>query len=295
MKLWLISDLHLEFGVPFKYLPPEDADVLVCAGDVVTKGILPSIAWLTHNIAREIPTVFVAGNHEFYGASLEESIRSAGIATASPNFHFLENNVVEIGGVTFLGGTLWSDYRLFDRNPEVAMAYAKAGMNDYKRIKLSKEPFRKFQPIHAFRKHQETKAFLATELRKRRGQNTVVITHHAPSERSISPEFKNDPLSGCYASNLEALIDETQPAAWIHGHVHHRCDYMIGSTRVVANPRGYPGERSAFDPAFTVEISENHSSNNELVASALAILDRTPQAEPDPGDEFPAYGGTPET
>lgn len=71
-------------------------------------------------------------------------------------------------------------------------------------------------------KHQETKAFLATELRRLRGRNTVVVTHHAPSGQSISPEFKDDPLSGCYASNLEDLIVETQPAVWIHGHVHHK-------------------------------------------------------------------------
>ena len=254
MKIWVLSDLHLEFGVPFKQPPPEDADVLVCAGDIVTKGVLPSIAWLTHRIARKIPTVFVAGNHEFYGASLEESLRSAGIAVDSPNFHFLENGVVKIDGVTFLGGTLWSDFRLFDRNPEVTMVHAKPGMNDYRRIKLSKEPFKKFRPIHSFVRHQETKAFLTAELQKRRGQTTVVVTHHAPSARSIAPEFRDDPLAGCYASDLEELIDETQPTAWIHGHVHHRCDYMIGATRIVANPRGYPGERSGFDPEFTIEI-----------------------------------------
>ncbi|MDH2092424.1 metallophosphoesterase [Rhizobium pusense] len=254
MKIWVFSDLHVEFGVPFKHLPPEDADVVVCAGDIATKGILPSIEWLTQNIARTIPIVFVAGNHEFYGASFQESIRNAEIAANYPDFHFLENDVVEIDDVTFVGGTLWSDFRLFDRNPEVAMAYAKAGMNDYRRIKFSKEPYRKFQPIHAYRKHQETKAFLATELRRLRGRNTVVVTHHAPSGQSISPEFKDDPLSGCYASNLEDLIVETQPAVWIHGHVHHKNNYRIGETTIVSNPRGYPGESSGFEPELVVEI-----------------------------------------
>ena len=33
---------------------------------------------------------------------------------------------------------------------------------------------------------------------------------------------------------------------WIHGHTHDACDYMIGDTRVLCNPRGYIGhERDA--------------------------------------------------
>lgn len=286
MKIWVLSDLHLEFGVPFDCSPPDGADVLVCAGDIVTKGVRPSIAWLTHRIARKIPTVFVAGNHEFYGASLDESLR-AEIAADYPNFHFLENGVAEVDGVTFLGGTLWTDFRLFGRNPEVAMADARNGMNDYKRIKFSKVPFRKFRPIHGFVKHQETRAFLTEELDKRRGQKTVVVTHHAPSVRSVLPDFKDDLLAGCYASDLEALIYEMEPTVWVHGHVHHRRDYRIGATRVIANPRGYPAERTGFDPAFTIEIPTNHVSNEELSASALTILDRTPDRDPDPGDELP--------
>lgn len=86
---------------------------------------------------------------------------------------------------------------------------------------------------------------------------------------------------------------EVGPTLWVHGHVHHRNDYMVGDTRVVSNARGYPGEETGFDPCFTVEISANHGSKDELVASALAILDRAPQADPDPGDEIPDDDGTP--
>jgi hypothetical protein len=46
---------------------------------------------------------------------------------------------------------------------------------------------------------------------------------------------------------------------WLHGHVHHSCDYRIGATRVLANPRGYaPGgvvENTAFDADFNIELS----------------------------------------
>ncbi|WP_334545060.1 metallophosphoesterase [Rhizobium leguminosarum] len=256
MKLWIVSDLHIEFGMPFTATAPTDADVLVCAGDIRTKGIVPSIEWLATNIGHTLPIILVAGNHEFYGASVQESIRDAREAAGRyPNIHFLENSGVDIGGVTFVGATLWTDFRLFGRDPALAMETARNGMNDFKRIKLSKLPYQKFRPIHAFRRHQESKDFIASALRDNSGRKTIVISHHAPSTRSIPREFRDDPLSGCYASDLEGLIQETQPELWVHGHVHNRNDYLIGKTRVVSNPRGYPDESTGFDPALLAEVA----------------------------------------
>lgn len=255
MKIWVLSDLHLEFGVPFVQQAPPDADVLVCAGDLLTRGIVPSIEWLARHIDPSLPVVFVAGNHEFYGGALQEGLREAREATSRyPNLHFLENDAVDISGVRFIGGTLWTDFRLSGDDPQFAMTAAQSGMNDFRKIKFSKVPFQKFKPIHAYRRHMETRAFLASALTIAGDRKTVVVTHHAPSCRSISPDFRNDPLSACYASDLEALIAETQPALWVHGHVHHRNDYLLGTCRVVSNPKGYPGEGSGFDAAFIAEI-----------------------------------------
>ncbi|RWX18283.1 phosphatase [Rhizobium hidalgonense] len=293
MKLWIISDIHREFGQPFLHTPPEGTDILVCAGDVGTKGVVPSLRWLADAYAHTIQVVFVPGNHEFYSSSLEESVREAReFAAGVPNIHILENEVVEIGGVRFIGGTLWTDFRLFGRNPDVSMSYAASGMNDFKKIKFSKSPFAKFKPIHAYRKHVETRDFIATELRKPTKPQTVVVTHHAPSSQAIDLGFRHDPLSACYASDLEDLMSEVGPTLWVHGHVHHRCDYMVGDTRVVSNARGYPHEATGFDPAFTIEISPNNGSKDELVGAALANLDRAPSTNPDSGDERPECGGT---
>ncbi|OCP01289.1 MULTISPECIES: metallophosphoesterase [unclassified Ensifer] len=255
MKLWIVSDLHLEFGQPFIQLPPPDADVLVCAGDLLTRGIVPSIEWLATNIPSSMPVVFVAGNHEYYRAALQESVRDARLLRDRyPNIHFVENETVDIGDVRFVGATLWTDFRLNGGDPELAMAAAQSGMNDYKKIKLSKLPYRKFAPIHAYRKHHESRAFLKSALAESSARKTVALSHHAPSPRSIPPEFQGDPLSACYASDLEDLLVEGQPALWVHGHVHKRVDYRAGKTKVLANPRGYPGERTGFDPQLVIEI-----------------------------------------
>ncbi|ASR08858.1 phosphatase [Rhizobium leguminosarum bv. viciae] len=288
MKLWIISDLHLEFAEPFLQTPPEGVDVIVCAGDIATKGIVPGLRWLAKAFARQIPVVVVAGNHDFYSASIEEGIRDAReYALGLPNVHFLENDACEIGGVKFVGGTFWTDFRLFGRNPTVAMSYAQSGMNDFKKIKLSKRPFRKFRPLDAYQKHIETRGFIETELRENAGtKTTVVVTHHAPSPRSIDLGFRHDPLSACYASNLEDLLREVGPSLWVHGHLHHRNDYVLGNTRVVSNSRGYPGEETGFDPNLVVEVTPNPGPRGEIVDAALSILDCAPNANPDPDDEL---------
>lgn len=255
MKLWVFSDLHLEFGQAFKQPPPPNADVLVCAGDLLTRGVVPSVEWLAANVPSSMPVVFTAGNHEFYGASVQESLRDARLLKGRfPNVHFLENEAVDVGDVTFVGATLWTDFRVNGGDPEFAMNAAQTGMNDYRTIKFSKLPYRKFKPIHAYRKHQESRSFLRSAMKEASGLKTVVVTHHAPSARSVAPEFQGDPLSACYASNLENLTAETRPSLWVHGHVHHRVDYRVGETRVVANPHGYPGESTAFDPRLVIKI-----------------------------------------
>ncbi|NKM95858.1 metallophosphoesterase [Rhizobium leguminosarum] len=254
MKIWIFSDLHLEFGMPFMAAPPADIDVIVCAGDVMDKGVVPSVEWLA-KASPTLPVIFVAGNHEFYRSFLEDSITAANsLSDRYPNIHFLDDREVVVGDVLFAGATLWTDFRLFNRDPEIAMWAAGKGMNDYKKIHLTKRPFWKFKPIHAFRRHKASIRFLSETLGRREIGKTVVVTHHAPSPRSISPSFREDPLSPCYASDCEAFIREAEPDLWVHGHVHQRLDYTLGFTRIVCNPRGYPGEATGFEENLVIEI-----------------------------------------
>jgi hypothetical protein len=120
MKLWVLSDLHLEFGDFFEPAVP-DADVCIVAGDVM-QGCGNSIRWLDRMVAPAMPVVMVAGNHEFYGHSVFEGLEWARHhARECPDVHFMENDVLMLGGVRFLGCTLWTDFALDD---DVAWAAA---------------------------------------------------------------------------------------------------------------------------------------------------------------------------
>jgi Icc-related predicted phosphoesterase len=109
-------------------------------------------------------------------------------------------------------------------------------------------------PVDARQAHQATRRYLESELAKEHDGPTVVVTHHAPSPLSVAPRFLGSPLNPAFASDLTDMIWQYVPDMWIHGHVHDSFDYLLGDTRVIANPRGYGDENGSFDPMLVVEI-----------------------------------------
>jgi predicted phosphodiesterase len=248
MRLQILSDLHLEFA-PF-VLPGVAADVLVLAGDI---GVgVAGMEWVLE-ACREGPVIYVLGNHEFYQHTIPGITRELKEMAKGTNVHVLENDQVQIGDVTFLGATLWTDFALLG-NPLEAEIHAEMGINDFHQIRLYPECAR-FRPADARRFHLESVRWLQEQFRKLAGRKSVVVTHHAPSSRSIGPEYDRDPLSAAFASNLEPLVMAGGARLWVQGHIHSVADYKLGATRVLANPRGYPKERvEGFDAALVVEV-----------------------------------------
>lgn len=257
MRLWVFSDLHLTFADVATPLQIPVADICVVAGDIHVKGPERSIDWLAEHVSPHMPVVFVAGNHEYYHAGYTESLaRGREVAAGIENLHFLENDEVRIGDVVFAGATLWTDFELMGHRPFV-VSYCERMMNDYHEIALTREQRRiRLRVPHTVKFHRESRKFIEGFLERHRGSRTVVVTHHAPSRYSIPPCFENDISSAALASDLAALIIDRGPVLWVHGHVHDQFGYKLGKTRVLCNPRGYPGEPSFedFDFAKVVEI-----------------------------------------
>ena len=248
MRIHILSDLHLEFA-PFQ--PDKvNADVVVLAGDVHTG--TNGIKWVLEAF-RDKPVIYVLGNHEFYGQKLQRLIADIKQIVHGTNVYVLDNDRVEINDVVFLGATLWTDFRLMG-DPMVSGAVAQSGMNDFRRIRLLPN-YRRFLPKDARAFHSQSLEWLTQQTENAPDRKVVVVTHHAPSARSIPTRFERDPLNAAFASNLDRFTAECGAALWIHGHIHHRSDYVVGSTRVIANPRGYPSEpQIGFDPALVIEV-----------------------------------------
>ena len=235
MKIQLASDLHLEFfqrDFPGERLikPADDADILVLAGDIAkgTQAIDLFRDW-------PVPVLYLAGNHEFYGQSLETTRDALRAAAQGTSIRFLDNDTAEFGGMRFLGCTLWTDYRLNqERTQQQAMEHAERQLNDHRLIRTQQGLF---TAAMALAEHRRSRCWLARELARPCDGKSVVITHHAPHPLSVHPRFAGDPVNGAFVSDLSELLSHAQ--LWLHGHVHDSFDYIASGCRVVANPLGY--------------------------------------------------------
>ena len=252
MKIRVLSDLHLEFINSDWTPPPVAADVVVLAGDIhLGAGALP---WIEQHFPGQ-DVVYILGNHEGYLHDLQivKNELNAYCQSTDTRIRFLDNEWTEIGGVWFFGGTLWTDFNLYN-DPQRAMEIAKYCMNDYRLIRYRGD---RLQPFTTKGWHESAVEHIQQGLHRFPGKK-VVVTHHGPSERSISPGYRAHEASPAFASNLDWIMQQQiAPALWIHGHMHRSSDYSVGNTRVVANPKGYPvgkGKNPDFNPRLVVEV-----------------------------------------
>lgn len=252
MKIQILSDLHIEFCA--LELPKTDADVVVLAGDIgVGTG---GIYWAMSSKITE-PIIYVAGNHEFYHNDInliDEQLHD--IADSVENLYILEDSELVIKDTRFLGCTLWTDFDLFKGTYDAAMLTAQHNMNDYRIIKNKGDTLNTMDTLFL---HKNSVKFLKSKLEEPFDGKTVIITHHAPSIKSIDAKYLKDQLTPAYASDLEYMMGQ-KVSLWIHGHVHISNDYFINGTRIISNPRGYQREwenqpeNRNFNPGFVVEI-----------------------------------------
>jgi predicted phosphodiesterase len=248
MRMHILSDLHLEFGNG--PIPATEADVVILAGDIHLGR--QGRRWAASHFPAK-PVIYVLGNHEFYHQSLPELTEILKRETDGSPIHLLENRAVEIKGYTFLGCTLWTDF-LLSHNQAAAMRVAEEIMSDYHIIEFRSEG-RGLRAPDTARLHAASVAWLRGALAKCDRARTIVVTHHAPSARSEAPSAANSPLKPAFASNLDWLVEQSGVPLWIHGHTHYNVDYVMGSTRVLTNQRGYPEELcQGFNPSLIVEM-----------------------------------------
>ena len=252
MKVQILSDLHVEFG---NQLPPpaQGADVIVLAGDIAP--YRPEVLKMVGETYSGRRVLYVPGNHEFYGGDIDAVSEAMARDCATVGLEFLDRRALTIDGVRFIGATLWTDFAL-DGSAAVVAAQqtARQGMPDFRVIRHGGSAF---SPQESVQRHDADRAFIEQELRGAADASltAVVITHHAPTPRSIRPWYQGNALNPAFASRLDALIAKHAPPLWIHGHMHDSIDEQLGETRVVANPGGYTAsENPRYDPTLCVDV-----------------------------------------
>jgi Icc-related predicted phosphoesterase len=283
MRIALASDIHLEFG-DLLLKNEENAEVLILSGDICTAKVFKhkpkdrvKVKDFFKRCAFQFPhVVYVMGNHEHYDFDIAKTYDRLKAELADlPNIHLLEKETWEHNGITFVGGTLWTD---MNKNDSLTLWHCGQRMNDFqlitnsnrkthhKNVVYAKNPdgsgmnlkdaegnlviervdhyekSSRWSPQDSVENHKKMLDYINI-VTQDKTKKYIVVGHHAPTPLSIDECYKYDTLmNGAFHSDLsEFIMDRSQIKMWTHGHMHNPSDYMMGETRVVCNPRGYIG------------------------------------------------------
>jgi Icc-related predicted phosphoesterase len=258
MKIALASDIHLEFGT-ITLNNDESADVLVLAGDIcVARHFVDGRPTYMQTLAKEYraffdqvtqefpQVIYIMGNHEHYSGDVAKTYSILKEHLDYPNLHILEKETWVHQGVTFIGGTLWTDMNQLD---SLTLSYTQGAMNDFREVvnsnrrvyrqvpiyeknplwtgdgknggqynttdsgamiqigtKMKEEPAR-WSPEDSVADHERMLDYIKQIVAERADEKFVVVGHHAPSSQSVAEWYKGDTLmNGAFRSDLEEFI-----------------------------------------------------------------------------------------
>ncbi len=243
MKILIYSDLHLEFGHSWALPKDIDGDVLILAGDIITfKDYAPFKDLL---VGWKKPTLYIAGNHEFYTQKpmdQESKAFNSWLSDNLPNVTFLQDEEMSINGINFFGGSMWTDFR---NENLAAMGAAQRSMNDFRLIVTGED--KPLNPADTVALHKSFLEKLISWFEKPLKGPRVVISHHAPV---ISPHTKygDSELQPAFNSlDMIEIIKKYRPELWVYGHTHECDDQTLGKTRMISNQLGYPDRLGGYE------------------------------------------------
>ncbi|MEK7085977.1 MAG: metallophosphoesterase [Patescibacteria group bacterium] len=257
MKIQIASDLHLEFLDNRQWIAANplipSGDVLLLAGDIISDKYRDKAENFYKSVESQFPFIIsTMGNHEFYNGTAEYAYPSYSKQMAE-NHAKLNNKSIVRDGVKFIVSVLWSHI------PDGKYFEVLNGLNDYnfitKRdiggedVRITVDTTNKY--------HEISLNFIEEELQKKFDEKIVILTHHIPSFKCLSTEFRGDKLNNAFVSDLdEFIIAHPEINLWVCGHSHDFNDTIVGKTRIVRNPLGYVHveEEKGFRRDFVVEV-----------------------------------------
>lgn len=247
----------MEFG-DIDLINTENADVLVLAGDIC---VIDHFRYVNkysdryfnffERVSKEFKqVVYILGNHEYYNYEIvaaEEKIKHC--LNQLENIHILCDETYTLDNYTFIGGTLWTDCNNED---PITLHAVEHMMADFRCIQDStklKTGTKKFLPIDAARRNKRFLDYIDIVLNNTTNNKCIVVGHHGATHKSIDVKYANAGLINYgFVNDLENFISMREKIVlFCHGHCHSNFDYMVSSTRVCCNPRGYIGHEECAD------------------------------------------------
>jgi Icc-related predicted phosphoesterase len=154
--------------------------------------------------------------------------------------------MIEKDNINIFGSTIWTNCN--NRDPKTIFDVS-TGIWDYTRIK-------NFDILKMCDIYDESISKLKLFLDSSLSQKNIIISHHAPSFKSIDKKYQTyGRINYGFYSDLDWLISEYSEKIpfWVHGHTHTPVKYNILGSTILSNPKGYPSEQSAFNPPFKIK------------------------------------------
>ena len=242
MKVQIHSDLHLEFGNEYPKIPPL-ANVLILAGDILTKGTSGDIikGFLEYVNENWSIVIYVLGNHEYYHSKrtvceIREWIGS--VICKYENVRMLDRDVLNIVSGA---GEEWEVLGV----PMFPKIVSKDGMNCFKKIHMKNE---RGWRVKISREEWNMMSDGDLEWFKRvydPGKNTILVTHYLVTQSGVSSEeYRSDlkEIKDQYSQELCLEKSGVGELVCVSGHTHHSHDIVRDGVRYISNARGYQFE-----------------------------------------------------
>lgn len=300
--LRVVSDLHLDFDInryhktrihdPLERKEwgnmsllwfPENMD----DDKTQTTLVIPGDIWLERRfLTRKFPgtftswlgmislqfkyVVFVLGNHDYWDQNLLYEAARVKVEIAKQqleNVFLLENDVVVLDQVKFVGANLWTDFNR--HHPDIMMAAPSIFVHDYAQygkggIRYGRD-YRPATPEMIYEAHMNSKKFIFQNVtRDHPDQIVAVVTHTAPHYNSIIEKYRTEhdyKTNFLYFTDLDERLkaEGKEIDYWFHGHMHSFIDYTLNDhLRVICNPRGYFGEGVKFQSKFRITLPNRY-------------------------------------
>ena len=261
MKIQYISDIYLNLhkNIRFEDLITPNAEYLILNGNIGECNSEIFVRFLKWCKERWKSVFFVAGNWEFRtGEGMTDTKKMIESICKENDIEFLDRKSIVINGIKIIGTTLWSYINI---NDDLIVNSCYQYITDFRNIPMT---IRERNEI--FRQDVE---FIYDEVKNSEGCPIVLITHYAPREECVNPNYTNSYVIFSFYTDLTYIIDELpEKSVWIYGHTHYNNDFHINGKRLLTNQYGYEQRSlSNYTNDKTIVIDENNENNEYDVRS----------------------------
>ena len=252
MKFYYCSDLHLDnyyFSTRIgSYYPKAllndinkdfKESILLIAGDLAEKKYMDNHIKLLKRLCKKFKFVlYVEGNHENYEWNMSNKYEYSKIAK---NFIHLDNETFEIENTIIYGGTMWCN--LNELSPLDKFNISQM-ISDFRIININDNKKMSIEYMSSLYNRFIDGLISSQVNADQTNKQLLVLSHFAPSIKSVTPGYENSSLNPYFCNNIDDLIENSNIHTFVHGHVHSNHNYYIGKTNILCNPLGYPRERA---------------------------------------------------